>query len=1145
MSMANERLAQPTNDITSRQRQAAEPTNSVWVQANAGSGKTHVLTERVLRLLLTGTAPENLLCLTYTKAAAAEMRRRVAERLGKWAVMDDVALSAILKEMEGEAPNPDKLNRARTLFGHALETPGGLKINTIHAYCEAVLQRFPLEAGVPFGFTVIEESEQADLINACRDAVLAQGVQGLGDAPDAVRTLFAVLSDHQIEEAIGEAIAQGNDLTPILHDPEAAKTNLAQLLKLDQRAILQLEAQFVDETLLTPEIIRDIVALTQGDPAKSKGAGFADLIARLNPDAPTKTRLTSAFLTGTDGPRKRLLLKKHADARPDLVEVCQNEQNRLLELCEALTKRKLYERSSALIDVLGAVFKRYEARKRARGLLDFDDLIAGMQGLLTASASRDWVRYKLDAAITHILVDESQDTNPEQWQLIKALVEEFFSGDGIARAPRTLFVVGDRKQSIYSFQGAKPEMFVELDREFGARARQVDHAFDRVSLRASFRTLENILFAVDKVCSTPEIAAALLTDNNDNAHESARADKGGTVTLWPPVQQTDIDLPADRWPLDSDAVELRSAARQLAERITGSVQNWIEKKRPLQQRGRAVVEDDVLILVQSRGPLFQEIIRALKRAGLKSPGADRLSVSSHIAVRDLMALADVLLNPADDLGLAAVLRSPLFDVTEDALFALASPRAKGETLWSALSNSEIPSAQQAYQSLTGWRARLDFERPYDFFAQILYAEGGLRRFHARLGEEVDDVLAEFLDLALAHESATGPGLQGFLASMRKSAISIKRELSEQGGGVRVMTVHGAKGLEAPIVILADAANGVNLNKAPKVFLQTQKPGPLLIHASGKKDHTTETDIYRQSQADNQSAEYWRKLYVGMTRAEDELYVTGVLTKNGKLDGTWYDAMNKALADESAPASIHNEEVMGRTYPAVPLKPKTVTRDAAASSLREAYVAPPLPKSKAPPILQPSRAHEKSEFFESTAQSLVSAEDARKEGIAIHALLQHLTSIPETDRTNVAARALEVLLPGSPARHEHLANKALGILSNAAHAHLFGPDSRAEVPFLADIIVKDKSARVAGRLDRLIVTKTHVLAVDFKSDANPPSQPEEVSPSYLTQLGLYHLVGKNLFPKHQIDAAIFWTSTETLMPLPEETLNRAMSAFSFE
>ena len=418
-------------------------------------------------------------------------------------------------------------------------------------------------------------------------------------------------------------------------------------------------------------------------------------------------------------------------------------------------------------------------------------------------------------------------------------------------------------------------------------------------------------------------------------------------------------------------------------------------------------------------------------------------------------------------------------------------------------------------------------------------------FMPDLAREVDDVLAEFLDMALAHERAAGPGLQGFLASMRKSDISIKRELAEQGGGVRVMTVHGAKGLEAPIVILADAATGPNTQKMGKpVYVVPDKPGPLLVHASSKTDHTEQTAMFRDADIANQTAEYWRKLYVGMTRAEDELYVTGVLTKTGKLDGAWYEAIETALANETSPCAIPGEETKGLIFPTDLPSHAPIEKVVATPAIRTAYVADIPPKPKAPPVIQPSRAHAKAEVFDSAAQSLVSADEARREGIAIHALLQHLSGVPEDMRQSVAHRALIVLLPAAPDRHQAIATKALNILNNPQNANLFGPDSRAEVPFLADLQINGKPARVAGRLDRLVVTDDQVLAVDFKSDANPPPTPEAVTPGYLTQLGLYQIVGKNLFPESTISAAIFWTATESLMILPDDLLTGAMETFTF-
>ncbi len=1141
----NERAARPTPDIVASQRRAGDPSASAWVEANAGSGKTHVLTERVLRLLLSGVAPENLLCLTYTKAAAAEMRRRVSLRLGEWAVMEEPELVKALVAIDERQPDADMLLRARTLFGHALETPGGLKINTIHAFCESVLHRFPLEAQVPFGFAVIEEGEQAELIRAARDKVMAEGLEGRGPAAPAVATLFNLMSDSQIESAVANAIGAGSDLTPILADRAAAKQHLRHLVGHRQGETIEtIRAEIVSGAILPPAHYPDVFAVCQPDPAKSR---FEDKLARIDSRNPDPDLILKAFLTA-DGlvPKGSFPKKDFMQAAGGIGERIRAEAERLAGLVDRMRAARLVARSEALIDVLGSIFDRYKAQKRARALLDFNDLIERMGTLLNDSGARDWVRYKLDANITHILVDESQDTNPEQWAVVRALSDEFFHGGGAVQYPRTLFAVGDKKQSIYSFQGADPRLFSETGRELGARARGVDLVWNDVRLKASFRTLPGVLDAVDKVCATPEIAAALLAEGPLDGHESARTDKGGTVTLWPPVRQENIDLPTDRWPVDKDFLELRNAARIVAERIASAITEWTSTARPLAQRKRAVSPDDVLILVQSRGALFQEIIRALKRAQIPSPGSDRLPVSNHIAVLDLLALADILLNPADDLNLAAVLRSPLFNISEDDLYVLAAGRPKKTSLWRALLNADFPEARDAAERLQRWRGRLDFERPFEFFAEVLYADQGLKRFHARLGEEVDDVLAEFLDLALAHERAPQPSLQGFLAAMRKSDISIKRELAEKGSGVRVMTVHGAKGLEAPIVILADAATGPNVQKLGKpVYLVPDAPGPLLIHASSKKDHVAETLTFRDADEANQRAEYWRKLYVGMTRAEDELYVTGMLTKEGKLEGTWYDAMAAALAPESAPCPTPLSEESGLIFPANCLAPAPVVEKATpVVSTRKAYQVPLLPLPVVPEIIHPSTADDSDEaIFGTAAEAVVDAERARKQGIALHALLQHLSRLDPAMREQVAARALDVLLPEYPQHHITLTQKALSILDNPHNTQLFGPQSRAEVPFLAAAEKAGAPKRIAGRIDRLVVTDTHVLAVDFKSDAVPAERPEDIAPGYITQLGLYTLVGKKLFAPRRIDAAIFWTATETLMPIPANLLEDATASFT--
>ena len=1139
---------QVPSDTQRNQAQAANPGWSIWVSANAGSGKTYVLTQRVLRMLLAGVKPESILCLTYTKAAAAEMRRRVAQRLGEWAVMEQPLLEAELVKLEGASLTHEMRERARTLFARALETPGGLKIVTIHAFCESVLHRFPLEARVPFDFSVIEDEERSGMLLQARERVLAEGLHVEG----AVETLFETLSNSQIESAIAAALEDGRKLRAVLQDVAASKRNLRQLLKVGNRSEQDVVEEIVSGTALTPAVWRQFAEAFDGN--VDKGTRFVDLLARLDPERLTAGQICGLFVVekpdGTRSPRSNLLNATQRKARPELFDLLEAEQARVVALDEELMPLKLVGRSEAVLDIVAAISRQYEDRKRAGSLLDFDDLVAKLANLFETQ-SADWVRYKLDAGIDHILVDESQDTNGEQWRVVKAIGAEFFSGAGAVDRPRSLFAVGDQKQSIYSFQGAEPKLFGETGREYQRLAQNVEAPFKPLPLHTSFRTLPEILQAVDLVSDAPHIQQALLEPEKVH-HDTARLMRGGSVTLWPPVQQAGEVPAGHEWPINVLEQE-QTAPRRAAMRIAREIESWIKAQRPLTGRGRPVTADDVMILVQSRGPLFAEIIRALRKLKIPTPGADRLNVTGHIAVMDLLALCDVLLNPADNLQLAALLRSPLFDVSEEDLFDLCQ-RAERETLWQALERCTAPLCREAADRLHRWRGQLDFERPFEFLAQVLYAEGGLKRFHARMGQEVDDVFAELLALAMEHEQTNQPSLQGFVADLRTRSVSVKRELAETGGGVRVMTVHGAKGLEAPIVILADASKKPLPQQVSKpVYLRAEAPGPLLIHAAGTKAHVQGTLSHKQDIDGNIAAEYWRRLYVGMTRAEDELYVTGALTpgtdRGAQLAGSWYEAIETALR----PLAESQMDEQGREValvfprervPPVPARVTALRPSAPVDGIELSQVPAPV----VPLIVSPSTARghlSPIEALDSLLEQTRSPDQARREGVVLHALLQHLVPIDRAIWPQIVPKAMLALLPEAPERHEALGAKAMSILQRPELQRLFGANSRAEVPFLVNAIRDGAPIRLTGRIDRLVVDEEGVTVLDYKSDASVPDGPEDVPGNYVTQLGLYALIAGQLFPGRPVRAAILWTQLESLMILPVDLLKAGSIGFTMQ
>jgi ATP-dependent helicase/nuclease subunit A len=1137
------RLMQPMPEAIERsQRTASDPARSVWVTANAGSGKTYVLTSRVLRLLLSGVPPEQILCLTYTKAAAAEMRGRVAERLSRWALADEAALQLELTGLTGSPPTPGQLLRARTLFAHALETPGGLKIQTIHAFCEAVLHRFPKEAGVPFDFSVIEDFERDAMLLQARERVLSAGLRG-GETAGAVETLFGLLSDFQIETGIVEALGRQRLLRRVLSQRGIAKTNL--------RRVVGVAGGPLREDVLTRMAqgygpsAQDHAAVFALIPPSRDGDEFADRLARIDPRHPDIDAMREAYLTDKGTARKTLLKKATAALIPEIAARLEAEAARLERLTAELTRAELVERSEAMLDIIAAISDRYEAQKRASSLLDFDDLVERLRGLLSDEHRGAWVRYKLDSRISHVLVDEGQDTNPQQWEVVSALIAEFFFGESAADRPRTLFVVGDQKQSIFSFQGADPDEFVTLGRQVYYTAQAVKFEIAPVRLRHSFRTLPKVLEGVDRVFARPDLQLGVLEDDAV-LHQTARAETGGHVTLWPPIKEIEDETDPDNWATEPPKIQTQSAPRRVAERIARQIKGWLRSGRPLGPRRRPVTADDVLILVQVRSVLFHEIIRALIREGIQTPGADRLAVTTHIGALDLMALGDVLSNPADDLQLAALLRSPLFDVSEADLYAVAQPRDEGTWLWTSMERSSIPSVKAASEALHKWRGRLDFERPFNFYTDVLYREGGLKKFHARFGSEIDDVVAEFLDLALAHEQSPQPSLLGFLAELRSREVTIKRELGEVGSGVRVMTVHGAKGLEAPIVILADAATTEAGRDRRAIFMTD---APLFFHASSKETHVAETMEHRDLAEAAQKQEYWRKLYVAMTRAEDELYVTGALTKTGKLEGTWYEAIEQALRPLSRIETDAEGNETALVFPAQGDAAGAATSNVAAIEPAVALILDPLPKYTLRRIVRPSMAAADADpetALDSAVERLADRRDpgaARREGIALHALLQHLAALPPASWEAVIDKALPVLLPDSPDERTAIGSKARSILGRAELAHLFGPNSRAEVPILAQGRRKGEPVTIAGRIDRLVVTPEKVLVVDFKSDALPPADAGKIPPAYVLQLGLYARIAGQLFPGHLLEAVILWTALESLMILPPQALSEAVGDFT--
>lgn len=1141
------------------QRAAADPDVSAFVAANAGAGKTRVLTDRVARLLLAGVRPDRILCITFTKAAAAEMAGRLFALLGEWALADDAVLSEKLHDLDG-GDGPRDFAEARRLFARALETPGGLKIQTIHSFCEGVLKRFPLEAGVAPGFSVIEEAEAQALAQAAIDALARRA---LDDAPlgEAMRRLASRLAPNELRACLAEKLKARQGLDAAL----GASGGWAPLAAAIAEALGADPADTDDAALaaaaavVSDDRMRALQAalLAGGKTAQTAANGPAAAFLAITDPQQRLDALTEIFLTQSGTPRATVVDKPAKNAAPWAEAFCKNTQAALLDSLERLRTARIFADTRAFLALLEAALDEYEARKAAQARLDYDDLIARARRLFAGSEHAAWTLYKLDRGLEHILLDEAQDTSPAQWAVVEAPLQEFFAGEGAKARRRSFFAVGDQKQSIYSFQGADASLFKAKRIDLGERIARAA-PFVEEPLRLSFRTVAPVLAFVDALFADPE-AAAGLDEDGPLEHAVRRAGDAGLVELWPLVPRPKKPE-AQPWDAPLDAVGEDDPARVLTKAVAETVAGWLTKGESLDSAGRPIAPGDVLILVQSRGPLFHGVIRALGEAGVPVAGADRLNLLEDPAVEDIISYAETVLLDTDDLALAETLKSPFFGLDDDDLFALT--RGKQGSLWRTLvaRADEAPRWALARDEIRASRRVALKEGAYAFLNHILDAgaPSGRKRLYARLGAASRDAVDELLRQALDYELDRPRNLQGFLSWLRASAGEIKRDMDQASGAVRVMTVHGAKGLEAPVVFLLDAHKPPNIDPGSTIDL-TMAPGasayPDLFALAGKKDEDNAAlAIARERAKRLQYEEYRRKLYVAATRARDRLYICGHergREKNPSAKETgvksWHalalDAFGRLPDVETAPHPLGWGEI--RRVAGAQTAPVSASKTQAQASAppAPAFLRAPAAKEAAPMRLAPSHlADDEQAASEPPSYSPRRPRDPFLRGRALHRLLELLPSVEIAARPAAADRLL-ARLAGEVDTGERTRwrEEVLAVLADPGFAPVFSPSSRAEVA----IAGRPKGARagltVSGAIDRLAVLEGRVLVVDFKTNRPPPARIENASPAYIAQLAAYRALLQEIYPHHQIDCALLWTYEARLMRAPAEMLDHAFKS----
>lgn len=1139
--------------MTFDQARATHPKISAWVGASAGTGKTHVLTARVLRLMLTGTRPENIVCLTFTKAAAAEMKNRIFAELGSWTTLSDADLTAVIAARADEQAGPEMLATARKLFARVLDLPGGLQIQTFHSFCQALLGRFPLEADMSPGFEGIDEADAAELMRSAKDQMLAATREPLALE---LRQSLDMVAGLVTEQTFDEVIDRLSFEAPLLKRARRAFGGVKGLMS-------ELYRRLEATPGVTPDAIiqdgcadgafdqRALVCLAEAMQLGSKRdqqraqsiQTFVELSEGSRPEKYAAYK--SAFLTAAGPAIKNVATKKILEADQGLLGVIEAEQQRLLAVEEQRIRQQAAASTAALLTLGLEQLRLYNHVKGERGLVDFDDMIERSVSLVTRPSVAPWILYKLDNRIDHILVDEAQDTNRDQWHVVETLAAEFFVGEGARDVERTVFAVGDAKQSIFSFQRADPREFIGARNRIFDKAEYVGSRTESVPLSLSFRSGEAVLSLVDAVFSEDGRAhSGLSADGEIVAHRFKRAGHGGRVELWPlEVVSKPDEVDEAGWQIPVAQIPVDDAEQRSAWRIATHIQQSVGT-RDLPSKGRRVQAGDILVLVRRRTGFVDHLVKALKTLGVPVAGRDRMVLLEELPVMDLLAIAQFAVLPTDDLSLATVLKGPLVSLDEDALFTLAHGRSG--SLWNALyARREDERFGFAYGLLAGVLNRADVGGPFDFFNHILIGLDGREKLASRLGDEIHDPIDELLEEALKFELTHPASLLAFVERVRTNNSQIKRDMEQAGNRVRIMTTHSAKGLQAPIVYLSDLVGLPDLSRDGRLLsLEPEKPhDPTISVWASQARGLLEIEAARDALKVKQLSEYRRLLYVALTRAEDELYVAGWRGSNEPSDDCWYslicegfDRLDAEGHDENG-HQIRRIKVMhtAKTDRFVSGKDIVSGSEKPPSWLFEAMPDEPTPSRP----LAPSRPDEEP----AVTGPLDRSEGNRfRRGNLLHALLQWLPDTPHASRQAAAMAYLR--------RNDDLSDddaKAFwlevnAVLSDPDLGALFESGSRAEVPIAGLVPTQsDPGGRpIAGQVDRLVVTGDQILIVDYKTNRPPPKAVEQVPAVYLRQMGLYVRALQAVYPGKNIRAALLWTDAVRLMELPSGLMEQALA-----
>ena len=1104
----NSAHSEGSRHATMLQAEASRPDQSVIVSANAGTGKTKVLTQRVLRLLLSGAHPDTILCVTFTKAAAAEMRHRLYESLADWAIWSESKLLAHFAEIGEARPTQEQIKIARNLFAHILDHEDGPRIETVHSFCQSVLSRFPLEAGVPPHFQLASDIEAAGL---CQDSFYRVVSRPSPALIEDVAHLSGWVDDSNLSDYVRQVVSNRDLVTPYANDPHALarfdnymKDELglfdpARLEMLAEETVAELQRHKIGEVA---EMLLHGGAIVQ-----KRGHKITQWYALQDSVKPSHLAvLVEAFFTQKGEQYKTYSSKALDEIYPD----CAARQQPIIDILEAYVQNKVgamcRRLSLALARLSAETFRQFQSEKALYGLLDYDDLIYFTEALLSQDQMMAWVRWKLDNGINHLLVDEAQDTSPTQWTLLRKLSDPFFETSDDDEKARTFFAVGDFKQSIYSFQGADPLVFETTTSAIFNAAKAGQKPVKKIPFTRSFRSSAAVLQFVDKVMGDTRISGA---GEHYQPHDIEKEAIPGLVEVWPITVGEGRDEAPSFFPpalADQHSAETKHADK-VAAHIAGLISGHDSHLGP-------VAPGDILILLRKRDRFSALLRAALQAAGLPVAGADRLTLNSQIEIQDLLALGDVCLLPEDDLQLAALLKSPLLGCDEEALLSLAASRGK-QSLFEALMRHDgaADSYGSACEALARWRSMADQMPVFEFYSAVL-TQGGRAAFHHRLGASVDDSLNAFLLRAREHGKTGSSGLSHFLSEFRQGGGDIKRDMDAKAGtDIRIMTIHGAKGLEAPIVYLPDML----ASPKPAERIVMSEHGVFLCPGA-----VFRPDFFEQAKSLTKGQQYEeedRLLYVALTRARNALFISGwQQLRRRKNEGSWYQLASDIIADLLQTQASDEQVMRYQTGQREDVEAQKIEAPLHSGAIPSWYTTPPQVEPTPLRPLTPSDLGDSDIVMPFSASNRI---QARLTGTFAHQLLEILPRL-SPEHWDVASARLSASYqtgrqPLSPENCQKTIADVKALIAAPRWQALFAADALCEAPVVGTV----RGLSVSAQIDRMLITDSHIIIADFKT-GRPPHHNEATPTAYCRQMALYGALLAEIYPDKEISCWLIWT-----------------------